>query len=332
MRARKMKNWQQLLSNAVTEPQELLELLELDQSLLPAARAAAKLFPLKVPRGFIARMKKGDSNDPLLRQILPLAAEETLVTGYTADPLEEAKFNPLPGLLHKYHGRVLLTYTGACAINCRFCFRRHFAYDDNNPGNQGWDNVVAYINNDSTITEVILSGGDPFIANDGSLQQFLGKLANIAHLQRVRFHTRLPIVLPERITPELIRAITTTRLQVIVVVHCNHPQEIDASVATAIQLLRAAGVALLNQTVLLKNINDNADTLIALCELLFKMGIQPYYLHLLDKVQGTAHFDYDKEIARDIYNEMKRRLSGYLVPKLVCEQPDEPAKTAVFPE
>ena len=319
-------DWQIALSNAVTNPKELLTLLDLDLDLLDSAIAASKLFPLKVPRSFIQRMEKGNVNDPLLCQVLPLHAEFDRPVGYALDPLQEATTNPIPGLLHKYHGRVLLTTIGSCAINCRYCFRRAFPYAKNNPGTAGWFQAVDYIAQDTSINEIILSGGDPLLVNDMNLQSLIEKLAVISHVKRLRIHSRLPIVLPERITPELIHALTTTRLKIVVVVHSNHPNEINHEVTQAASALTQANILVLNQSVLLKNINDTVDTLVALSDRLFEINIQPYYLHVLDKVQGAAHFDLPIVTAQRLHWEMAKRLPGYLVPRLVCEQAGAPAK------
>jgi EF-P beta-lysylation protein EpmB len=325
----KLATWQQALINAVTDPRELLEILELDMDLLPAAQKAAKLFPLKVPRGFINKMAKKNSRDPLLLQVLPIDAETMLVPGYETDPLKEKNVNPIPGLLHKYHSRVLFTFTGTCAINCRYCFRRHFAYEDNNPGSAGWLDALNYIQQDSTIKEVILSGGDPLIAPDQTLKNLTEKLATISHLKRLRIHTRIPVVLPERVTADLIQSITHAKLKTTMVLHANHPNEIDLEVTEAVRQLRQAGVMLLNQTVLLKNVNDDVETLVELSESLFDAGILPYYLHVLDKVQGAAHFDLHRENAQTLHRELSERLSGYLVPKLVYEQPGAAGKVVL---
>ncbi|HLB58360.1 MAG TPA: EF-P beta-lysylation protein EpmB [Gammaproteobacteria bacterium] len=321
--------WQKALTQAITDPKELLELLELDPHLLNEAYLAAKSFPLKVPRGFVARMQKNNLFDPLLQQILPIGAELDEVTGFSRDPLQEKNVNPLSGLLHKYHGRVLLTLTGACGIHCRYCFRRDFPYEKNNPGTAGWNQALDYIAKDQTITEVILSGGDPLVVSDTALNNFTQQLAVIPHLKRLRLHSRMPIVVPERITPEFIHSITPPALKTILVVHCNHPQEINEDVIQAMHLLTGSGIVLFNQTVLLKGINDNVETLIALSETLFAGGIQPYYLHVLDKIQGAAHFDLSRARALQLHQGMKERLSGYLVPQLVCEQPGAPSKISL---
>ncbi len=321
--------WQTALINAVTDPRELLELLELDLVWLDQAKAAATLFQLKVPREFISRMQKGNINDPLLRQVLPLGDEFKRVEGFEKDPLQEKTINPVPGLLHRYHGRVLLTLTGNCGINCRFCFRRHFPYAKNNPGTAGWQLALDYIARDETITEVILSGGDPLVLGDSLLHEFTKALSTIPHLKRLRIHSRLPIVLPERITPELVTLLTCTRLHSVMVVHCNHPQEITHTVIQAIKNLTIASIPVLNQAVLLKGINDNADTLVALSEALFSTGILPYYLHVLDKVEGCAHFDVTRETAQHLHWQVTQRLPGYLVPKLVRTQTGASAKIRV---
>lgn len=324
--------WQVALAEAITNPRELLELLELDLALLPAVETAAKLFALRVPRHFVARMAKSDINDPLLRQVLPLDAEFAPQAGYSRDPLAEKAVNPVPGLLHKYHGRVLLTITGACGINCRYCFRRYFPYVENNPGVAGWEQALAYIAQDSSITEVILSGGDPLLAPDGHLAKLAEKIAAIAHVQTLRIHSRLPIVLPERITPELIAWLTGSRLKPVLVVHCNHPQEINEQVSAAMQMLRQAGVILLNQAVLLKGVNDSVQVLTQLSAVLFEAGILPYYLHLLDRVEGAAHFEVEEARAQTLLWEILQKLPGYLVPKLVREMPGAATKLPVPPQ
>lgn len=313
------KTWQRLLKQVITDPIELWDRLELNPNLLPAAQRAAKLFPLRVPKDFVARMQKGNPADPLLQQILPLAAEEIITAGFSDDPLQEQVVNPLPGLLHKYHGRVLLTITGACAINCRYCFRRHFPYTENIPG-KVWQDILAYIKADTAIKEVIFSGGDPLLAHDRYLNQCVQDLANIMHLKILRIHSRLPIVLPERITPEFINGFSSTRLQPVLVTHSNHANELDDSVKQAIELLRARKVTVLNQAVLLRGVNDTVEALTNLSQRLFECGILPYYLHILDKVQGAAHFMVAEEKAKQLLMALRERLPGYLVPKCVYEQ------------
>src|SRR5436190_6397934 len=323
------KSWQTLLKEVITDPAELLDQLELNPNLLPAAQRAVKLFPLRVPIGFVERMQKGNPHDPLLLQVLPLAAEETVKLEFSQDPLQEQRVNPLPGLLHKYQGRVLLTITGACAINCRYCFRRHFPYTENIPG-KVWQVILAYIQADTAIKEVIFSGGDPLLANDHYLGKCIKDLESIAHVTILRIHSRLPIVLPERITPDFFNQLSHSRLQTIVVTHSNHAKELDHSVKTAIASLRQREIMVLNQAVLLKGVNDNLADLVDLSERLFACGILPYYLHLLDKVQGATHFAVDEEKAKQLLIGLRTSLPGYLVPKCVYEQAGAPSKLPII--
>jgi EF-P beta-lysylation protein EpmB len=318
--------WQEELRHIITDPAELWQLLELPLDLLPAAHKAAKLFQLKAPRPLVGRMRKGDLQDPLLRQVLPLIDETESSIDLSTDPYFEAQANPHPGLLHKYKHRVLLIATGTCAINCRYCFRRHFPYNDNNPGRLGWQSSLDYIAADSTIHEVILSGGDPLIASDNLIAWFIEQLSAIPHVQIVRFHTRLPIVIPQRVTPELLRILTSTRLTPVMIMHANHAQEIDAEVEQALLQIKAAGITLLNQSVLLRGVNDQAEALIALSYRLFNSGVLPYYLHQCDPVKGTAHFVLSDQEALQLHQQMQHHLPGYLVPRLVRERPGSLSK------
>jgi L-lysine 2,3-aminomutase len=304
-------DWQRELSNAIHNPLDLLKLLELPAS---SEIFTSPRFRVRVPTGYVARMRKGDPNDPLLRQVLPVAEEQIQYPHFSLDPLGEAAAEKLPGLLHKYHGRVLLVTTKACAIHCRYCFRQHFNYQPLQVAA-----ALEVIRADTSIREVILSGGDPLMLTDDRLAELAQNLASIAHLQRLRVHSRLPIVLPERVTPALVAWLTGTRLQPILVVHANHAKELDNQVNHALQYLVKAGVTVLNQSVLLRNINDNAPALIALSEALFKNQVLPYYLHLLDRVHGTAHFEVSVETASTLLEQMRIALPGYLVPKLVRE-------------
>ena len=325
------KSWQAALADLVRDPMELLALLQLDPADQPGGQVIPKHFPLRVPRGYVARMRPGDWQDPLLLQVLPTAAETLAQPGYRHDPLEEVRQNPRPGLIHKYHGRVLLVMTSACAIHCRYCFRQHFPYADNRNSRQQWTETLQYIAGDDSISEVILSGGDPLSVSDDSLSELLDSLERIPHLRRLRIHSRLPVVLPERITAALCNRLQQSRLQVVMVIHCNHAQELDQEVAAALSALRDAGITLLNQTVLLAGINDRADTLVTLSERLFALGVLPYYLHLLDKVQGAAHFDLEESRATALYRQLLAQLPGYLVPKLVRESANVPFKMPIPP-
>jgi len=320
--------WQDLLAGAVRSSDELLRLLEIDPARL-GTRPVACGFPLRVPRGFVDRMARGDIHDPLLRQVLPVDAETLPVEGYVPDPLHELAAMPSPGLLHKYRGRALLTVTGACAVHCRYCFRRHFPYPDANPAGEHWDMAIAYLARHPDIHEIILSGGDPLSLSDKRLQALTERLCALPHLHTLRIHSRLPVVLPERVDDGLLAWITRQRLSVVLVVHCNHPNEIDAAVHMAMQRLTRTGATLLNQSVLLRGVNDDAGTLIRLSETLFAAGILPYYLHRLDRVQGAAHFEVGTERARALMGAVHAALPGYLVPRLVEEIPGKPGKTAV---
>jgi EF-P beta-lysylation protein EpmB len=319
--------WQKSLSNLITDPQELLKILELEPALLPKAKLAAKQFPLIVPRTFVDRMEKGNPNDPLLRQILPLDMELHEHADFSTDPLQELNVNPLPGLLHKYHGRVLITLTSACAVHCRYCFRRNFPYEENNPGKQGWSVWFDYIKHNHDISEVILSGGDPLLLNDKSLRLFTDELSQISHVKRLRLHTRVPVVLPERVTDEFLTWLDQLTFATVIVIHMNHPREMSDAVKSALLKLKQKKITLLNQTVLLKGVNDRADILCELSETLFAAGVLPYYLHVLDKVKGTAHFDLPDATAITLHAEMINALPGYLVPKLVREEAGKAAKT-----
>lgn len=318
--------WQQQLAEALCDPEELIGRLTLDPGLLPAARAAANAFGLKVPEAYLGRIRPGDPHDPLLRQVLPLGAELEPAPGYVADPLGENRAMPVPGLLHKYRGRALLVVTGACPVHCRYCFRRHFPYAEANPSHQEWSGAIRWLDGNPEVQEVLLSGGDPLSLPDSRLAMLAQRLAAIPHLQRLRIHTRMPVVVPDRVTAELIDWFTGTRLQPVMVLHCNHPRELDAGVRSALGRLRAAGVTLLNQAVLLRGVNDATDTLAELSESLFAAGVLPYYLHLLDPVAGAAHFEVPVDRARRLHTGIRDRLPGYLVPRLVVERPGAPAK------
>ncbi|VEG12981.1 EF-P beta-lysylation protein EpmB [Moraxella cuniculi] len=321
------QTWQDELSAVVDNIDELFALLELPAP--PKTQPSPKKFPLRVPHAFINKMQKGNPNDPLLLQVLPDTKEALSVQGYSTDPLDENHHNPTKGILHKYNSRVLITATGSCAIHCRYCFRQHFDYAGNQPNTQQIDDIVAYINKNSQINEVILSGGDPLNLSNKRLKLWLDKLSTINHLHTIRLHTRLPVALPNRIDNELIELLKSQSKSIVLVLHINHPNEIDTSLSDKCHALKAAGITLLNQTVLLKNINDNADTLAQLSHALFAAGILPYYLHILDKVAGAAHFDLPIEQAVAIYWQLLERLSGYLVPKLVQELPNRPFKTPI---
>lgn len=325
-------DWREQLRNVITDGPSLLAELGLDAAALGFSEQACRDFSLRVPRAFVRRMRPGDPNDPLLRQVLATADELSSPAGYGPDPTgETGGAIARAGIIHKYRGRLLLVVTGGCAINCRYCFRRHFPYGDNQNSRREWRQALDYVANDPSITEVILSGGDPLVADDDYLAELCGHITAIPHVRRLRVHSRLPIVLPDRVTPALLNALSPNGLQTVMVVHCNHANEIDTSVGRAFARIRERGMTLLNQSVLLAGVNDSVAALVDLSETLFAHGALPYYLHLLDKVRGAAHFDLPEERARELHAAITAELPGYLVPKLVREIAGEPAKTPVPP-
>ena len=321
------EDWLTQLADVVTSPDELLHLLNVDADAnLLAGRDAKRLFALRVPRAFIARMEPGNPNDPLLRQVLTSQEEFINAPGFSTDPLEE-QHSVVPGLLHKYSNRALLLVKGGCAVNCRYCFRRHFPYAENQGNKRNWQQALEYISAHPHLDEIIFSGGEPLMAKDHELDWLLTQLESLPHIKRLRIHRRLPIVIPARITDTLVARIAASSLQVLLVNHVNHANEIDAAFRASMKKLRMAGVTLLNQSVLLRGVNDNANTLADLSNALFDAGVMPYYLHVLDKVQGAAHFMVSDEEARAIVRELLTLVSGYLVPKLAREIGGEPSKT-----
>lgn len=327
-----LDSWQHLLSHTVDDPAELVRLLDLPETYIASAREAARGFALRVPLPYLSRIEKGNPQDPLLLQVLPLAQELLQVPGFVQDPLAEASANPTPGVVHKYKGRALLIMTGACAINCRYCFRRHFPYDENRMGPEQWEQMLNYIRNDSEISEVILSGGDPLAVSDARLHKLILALEAIPHVRRLRIHTRLPVMIPQRVTQALVDMLQSSRLNTVVVLHVNHANEVDDQVRRALDKLRTGGVTLLNQAVLLRGINDSAGALQTLSTTLFDSGVLPYYLFVLDAVAGAAHFDVPDSEAQALIAELQSLLPGYLVPRLAREIPGEPAKTLLPPQ
>ncbi len=320
------QNWLQQLANGISDPEQLLTQLAIDPSPWQSGFKARALFAQRVPQSFVERMEKGNPHDPLLRQVLPLSDEFIIHPGYSTDPLEEQN-NSTPGLLHKYRNRCLLIVKGGCAINCRYCFRRHFPYQENKGNKLVWQHSLDYIAQHRQLNEVILSGGDPLMAKDHELSWLIEQIAAIPHIKRLRIHSRLPVVIPARITDELVSLCAETRLQVILVTHINHANEINAELSQQLARLRAEKVTLLNQSVLLKGVNDSVPAQVALSEALFDAGVLPYYLHVLDKVQGAAHFYVSDEQARAIIAGLIEQVSGYLVPKLTREIGGRPSKT-----
>ncbi|TNZ78567.1 EF-P beta-lysylation protein EpmB [Vibrio parahaemolyticus] len=320
------QNWLKQLANGISDPAKLLEILEIDPSPWQDGFAARKLFAQRVPQSFVDRMEKGNPKDPLLRQVLPLSDEFEVHAGYSNDPLDEQD-NAIPGLLHKYKNRVLMIVKGGCAVNCRYCFRRHFPYQENKSGKQAWSQCLEYMAEKPELNEVIFSGGDPLMAKDDEIHWLLEHIAQIPHIKRLRIHSRLPVVIPARITDELCQLLKASRLQIILVTHINHANEINDELRQAMKKLKEANVTLLNQGVLLRGVNDSIDALSQLSETLFDAGILPYYLHVLDKVQGAAHFMVDDERARQLMAGLLENVSGYLIPTLTREIGGRKSKT-----
>ncbi len=319
-------SWQDALKDAVRDRQELLQLLDLPSSAMDGANDACEQFPLLVPRGFVARMLPGDPNDPLLRQVLPVAEELQHAPGFVPDPVNDAAATRRPGLLQKYRGRALLITTGACAVHCRYCFRRHFPYWQAPRSLAEWQPALDEIASDESLHEIILSGGDPLMIVDRALAELIQALAAIPHLRRLRLHTRLPIMIPERVTDEFIAMLRRCGMAPIVVVHANHANELDAYVARALARLSDAGIVLLNQAVLLAGVNDSVEAQLALCERLVELRVLPYYVHQLDPVAGAAYFEVPVERGRQIIEQLRARLPGYAVPRYVQEVPGATSK------
>ncbi len=323
------RTWQEAFKDAVRDPAELCRLVELPPRYAVVAARAARDFPVFAPRGYIARMRPRDVHDPLLRQVLPLEDEQAAPAGYSLDPVGDRAATRSPGLIHKYRSRVLMVTTGACAVHCRYCFRRHFPYSEGPRSVDTWQPALEQIAADSAIREVILSGGDPLTLVDAHLAELARRLAAIGHVRRLRVHTRLPIVIPERVTEELIGWLRGTRLAPIVVIHANHVNELDDAVATALARLADAGIPLLNQSVLLRGVNDSVDALAELCERLVDLRVMPYYLHQLDRVAGAAHFEVPVAQGCKLMAGLRCRLSGYAVPRYVREDAGMPHKTVL---
>ncbi|WP_407411998.1 EF-P beta-lysylation protein EpmB [Acinetobacter sp.] len=324
------QNWQSQLSDLITDPVELLNTLQLPESLLRGANLATASFKLRVPRAFVAKMHIGNPDDPLLLQVLPHHLELEEHPEFVTDPLGEEHANQQPGVLHKYKSRFLLTLTGACAVHCRYCFRRHFPYQDNLPKQQDWLNIKQYIESQPDINEVILSGGDPLTLSNRKLAEWIERLSSIKQLKFLRIHSRVPIVIPNRVDEQLISILKNSRLRIIVVIHSNHAAELDDFTCGKLNQLVEQKIVVLNQAVLLKGVNDSAQTLIDLSYRLFDAGVMPYYLHVLDKVKGAQHFDLDSSDIEQIYKDVLANLPGYLVPKLVREIAGENNKTPLF--
>ncbi len=322
--------WRQQLREAVRDPDQLIDLLDLPDRWRGDARRAAARFPLVAPRPYLARMRRGDATDPLLRQVLPIGAElAPAPAGFQADPVGDRAAVRAAGLLQKYHGRALLITTGVCAVACRYCFRRHFPYDEIPSGLDRWGPALRAIEGSPELSEIILSGGDPLMRSDPWLAQLTTRLERIPQLRRLRVHTRLPIVIPERVDTSLVDWLSNSRLAPTVVVHANHPAELDAACSAALLRLVRAGIPVLNQTVLLAGVNDDAGVLTELSHRLLESRVMPYYLHQLDPVAGAAHFEVKTERGLELIAEMQRQLPGFGVPRYVREVIGAPHKLAI---
>ena len=325
------KNWQSQLSDLITDPSELLHVLELSsEQLLSGAIMASEQFKLRVPRAFVGKMQVGNPLDPLLLQVLPHHLELEEHPEFVTDPLGEEAANQMPGVLHKYQSRFLLTLTGACAIHCRYCFRRHFPYQENLPKNEDWLKIKHYIEQNPSINEVIFSGGDPLTLSNRKLALWIERLSSLDQIKIVRIHSRVPIVIPNRLDEEFISILKNSRLRIIVVIHSNHASELDDYTCSKLLQLSLHHITVLNQAVLLKGVNDSAQSLTELSYRLFEARVMPYYLHVLDKVKGAQHFDLRSSQIDQIYNDVLASLPGYLVPKLVREIAGEKNKTPLF--
>ncbi len=322
-------DWHRSLAQAIRNPADLIKRLGLDTTLSESARTATDEFPLLVPLSYLDRMQSGNPDDPLLRQVLPLDAELQPVSGFTTDAVDDIGFRIAPGLLQKYSGRALLIATGSCAVHCRYCFRRHYPYGDEPRRLDDWQPAIDALTSDPSITEVLLSGGDPLMLTDQRLADLIDQLESVTHLRRIRVHTRLPIVLPDRVTPRLIDVLTRGRLAPVVVVHANHAAEVVDDCAESLRSLASNGIPVLNQAVLLKGVNDSVDAMCELSEALINLGVMPYYLHQLDRVAGTAHFEVSFDHGRELIREMRKRLPGYAVPRYVQEIPGAAHKTVI---
>lgn len=320
--------WQQHMKQAIRDPNSLAKHLNLPIETICQNQSQSD-FPLFVPLPYLSRIEIGNPQDPLLLQVLPATDENSNEPGYSADPLQEKTYSLGPGLLQKYDSRVLMVTTGACAIHCRYCFRREFPYSESPRSLNAWEPSLQKIEADQSVQEVILSGGDPLTLVDSLLQQLIKRIESIDRIKRLRIHTRLPVVIPQRVTETLKELIRESNLKFVIVIHANHANELDGEVKIALQELSSAGAILLNQSVLLRHVNDSVEALKHLSERLVECGVTPYYLHQLDKVNGAGHFHVEIETGKQLIEKLRNQVSGYLVPRYVQEIPGKKNKTVL---
>lgn len=321
-------DWQTAMKRAVRSTSELRQRLGIaDPTGGDAAVCAEQSFATFVPLEFLSKIRPGDQRDPLLLQVLATPAESTAQAGFVSDPVGDLASLAEHGVLHKYDGRALVVTTGACAVHCRYCFRREFPYHDAGARPGDWDRAIAYLASDTSIEEVLLSGGDPLTLVDESLEHLIEQLESLSHVRRLRIHTRMPIVIPQRLTDRLLGRLRSSRLACWLVVHANHPRELCSSVLERLESAIDHGLPVLNQSVLLRDVNDNIETLVELSRVLINHRIQPYYLHQLDRVRGAAHFEVPVERGRELVAAMRRQLPGYAVPMYVAEYAGRASKT-----
>jgi EF-P beta-lysylation protein EpmB len=317
--------WRQIQRQNFTRVPHLADYLELGDA-LRADLLTRPRFPLNVPQRLAAKMKKNTLEDPILRQFVPTKEELLSKQGFVLDPVQDKRFHKTKKILHKYNGRALILSTGACAMNCRFCFRQNFPYVTDDPD---FSDEIAYLSQDATLSEAILSGGDPLSLSDNALQALLSQIDAIPHVKRIRFHTRFPIGIPERIDPSFLAVLRDVSKQIIFIIHCNHPRELDSDVAAALKRIQKLGLPVLNQSTLLKGVNDDPATLLELCQVLTNNGVIPYYLNELDPVEGAAHFDLPSTRGPELIQYLRENLSGYGVPRLVREVAGRPSKSPI---
>lgn len=318
--------WRQIQRETFTDWKKLVDFLQLDLDSPKARLLTHSSFPLNLPLRLAQKIQKNCWNDPVLIQFLPTTEEEKESPLFVLDPVEDEAFRKTPKLLHKYQARALLLSTSACAMNCRFCFRRNFAYETTE---KKFEKELQEIRLDTSLSEILLSGGDPLSLGHTQLESILKELEQIPHVKRIRFHTRFPLGIPERIDADFLKLLGGCEKQIIFVIHCNHAHEFDDTILESLRQIQRLGVIVISQSVLLKGVNDTVEALEELFLLLINNGILPYYLHQLDRVQGAIHFEVPETTGKELIAELQKRLPGYAVPKYVKEEAHKPHKTPI---